>query len=305
MTTGRTDPSADGADRPLTIAEMLRQRHEDLTPAERKIARLLTAQYPLPGLDTVARLAARAGVSAPTVIRLVEKLGFESYADFQDTLKAELGERLSSPLAMYSDYRHSDTDGIDGVLHRAIDTFSDGIRASLTRVPPGELLAAVNLLADQRRPVVTIGGRFSDVLARCLASHLQEVRPHAVHLPDAPSERAAALLDIGRKSTVVVFDYRRYQWDTIRFGEVAKRQGATLVLFTDPWLSPLASKADIVLQATVTAPSPFDSMVAALALVEALVAALVDRLGEQPRPRLQRFDALTQGVTAGLVDTGM
>jgi DNA-binding MurR/RpiR family transcriptional regulator len=303
MTTSRQHPGTDGVGQQLTIAEMLRQRHGELTPAERKISRLLTAQYPLPGLDTVARLASRAGVSAPTVIRLVEKLGFDGYADFQNALKAELGERLSSPLAMYGDRSQGDPGGIDSVLHRAIDTFSDGIRASLTRVPPGELLAAVNLLADQRRPMVTVGGRFSDVLARCLASHLQEVRPHAFHLPDAPSERAAALLDIGRKSVVVAFDYRRYQWDTTRFGEAAKRQGATLVLFTDPWLSPLASKADIVLQATVAAPSPFDSMVAALALVETVVAALVDRLGEQPRPRLQLFDALTQDVTAGLVDS--
>jgi DNA-binding MurR/RpiR family transcriptional regulator len=303
MTTGRHDAGEDGARGQLTVAEMLSHRHGKLTPAERKISRLLTLQYPLPGLDTVTRLASRAGVSAPTVIRLVEKLGFDSYADFQNALKAELGARLSSPLTMYGEHSPGDAGGIDGVLRRAIDTFSDGIRASLSRVPTGELRAAVNLLADPRRTVHTVGGRFSDVLAQCLASHLQEVRPHARHLPHAPSERAAALLDVSRKSVVIAFDYRRYQWDTIRFGEAAKRQGATLVLFTDPWLSPLAGKADIVLQTVVAAPSPFDSMVAALALVETVVAALVDQLGEQPRPRRELFDALTQDVTAGMVDS--
>lgn len=192
MTAGRQDPGTDGAGQQLTIAEMLSQRHGKLTPAERKISRLLTPQYPLPGLDTVTRLAARAGVGAPTVIRLVEKLGFDSYADFQNALKAELSERLSSPLAMYGEHSRGDMGGIEGLLRRAIGTLSDGIRASLTSVPRGELLAAVNLLADPRRSVVTVGGRFSDVLARCLASHLREVRPHARHVPDAPSERAAA-----------------------------------------------------------------------------------------------------------------
>ena len=66
MTAGRQDPGTDGAGQQLTIAEMLSQRHGKLTPAERKISRLLTPQYPLPGLDTVTRLAARAGVGAPT-----------------------------------------------------------------------------------------------------------------------------------------------------------------------------------------------------------------------------------------------
>ncbi|MGW3472113.1 hypothetical protein ACWDKQ_27435 [Saccharopolyspora sp. NPDC000995] len=56
------------------------------------------------------------------------------------------------------------------------------------------------------------------------------------------------------------------------------QEGAALVLFTDPWLSPLVSSADIVLPASVQASSPFDSVVPALALVAAVVAALVDDL---------------------------
>jgi DNA-binding MurR/RpiR family transcriptional regulator len=286
----------------VTVAERLIQRQGELTPAERKIVRLLTAQYPLSGLDTVARLALRAGVSAPTVIRLVEKLGFDGYPDFQRSLKAELGERLSSPLAMYAT-RPQLGDDIDDVMQLAIETFGDGIRSSLTRVPSEEVRSAVRLFADRRRPVATVGGRFSDLLARLLAAHLQEVRPNARHLSDSPAERAAALLDIGRRDVVAVFDYRRYQRDTIRFGEAAKQQGATLVLFTDPWLSPLASIADVVMQASVAAPSPFDSLVPGLALVEAVVAVLVERLGDLPRPRLARYDTLTQAVTGGLIES--
>jgi DNA-binding MurR/RpiR family transcriptional regulator len=109
-------PNADSAGQQLTVAEMLLQRHGQLTRAQRKIFRLLTAQYPLLGLDTVTRLAGRAGVSAPIVIRLVEKLGFDSYADFQNALKAELGERLSCPLAMYGDRSRSEAEGIDSLL---------------------------------------------------------------------------------------------------------------------------------------------------------------------------------------------
>ena len=55
----------------VTVAERLRLRLGELTHAERKVARALMADYPVGGLEPVAKLAAAAGVSPPTVIRLV------------------------------------------------------------------------------------------------------------------------------------------------------------------------------------------------------------------------------------------
>ena len=57
---------------------------DELTPAERKVARTLLARYPAAGLESTAALAAAAGTSKPTVLRLLARLGFGSYPDFQD-----------------------------------------------------------------------------------------------------------------------------------------------------------------------------------------------------------------------------
>lgn len=46
----------------------------DLTPSERKVVRALLDQYPRNGLGPMARLAEHAGVSDPTIVRLVKKL---------------------------------------------------------------------------------------------------------------------------------------------------------------------------------------------------------------------------------------
>ena len=55
------------------IAERLRQLLPVLPAAERRIARVLLADYPVAGLETVARLAARASASGPTVLRLTSR----------------------------------------------------------------------------------------------------------------------------------------------------------------------------------------------------------------------------------------
>jgi Transcriptional regulators len=59
----------------LSIAETIRQGLGLLTPTERKPALALLANYPVPGLEPVAQFAKRAGVSGPTILRLVAKLG--------------------------------------------------------------------------------------------------------------------------------------------------------------------------------------------------------------------------------------
>ena len=46
-----------------------------------------------------------------------------------------------------------------------------------------------------------------------------------------------------------------------------------------------------MLTAEVTAPSPFDSLVPALAVAEALIAAVVRELGDAPRARIAAYDA--------------
>jgi DNA-binding MurR/RpiR family transcriptional regulator len=280
----------------VTVAERLRLRLGELTHAERKVARALMADYPVGGLDPVAKLAAAAGVSAPTVVRLVAKLGFDGYAEFQHSLKSEVSVRLSSPLQMHAE--RPETAG-EGALPRAERLLCDGIRSSFARLPPGEFEQAVRLLADPRRSVTLIGGRFSTMLAEYLAAHLRILRSRVQVLSAAGPDRVSSMLDVGRRDVLVAFDYRRYQHDTVRLAVTAKDQGATLVAFTDPYLSPLAARADVILTSSVASPSPFDALTPAVALVEAMISALVDRLGDAPRSRMARYDALNGGTVDG------
>ncbi len=76
---------------------------------------------------------------------------------------------------------------------------------------------------------------------------------------------------------------------------MARQRGATLIAFTDPYLSPLAAHADVILTTSLNSPSPFAALTPAVALVEAVVAALVDRLGDQPLDRMARYDTLSAG----------
>src|SRR5437870_13917914 len=96
------------------VGELVRQRLDSLSPAERRLAQALLASYPIAGLESVARFAERASVSPPTVTRFITKLGFRGYPEFQESLRREVQSRLSSPLARYRYKPKRDSDVNDG-----------------------------------------------------------------------------------------------------------------------------------------------------------------------------------------------
>ncbi len=277
---------------PATLADRMRAAGSALTPAEHKIARTLFASGMLAGLDTVASLAERAGVSGPTVIRLTTKLGFASYGDFQRELRGELEERRNSPLSLFA--KAPPVPGGD-VLSEARDIFAAAIGSSFERVAPAEFDACVEFLSDSRRRLFLTGGRFTQMFADMLYLHLFQVRPNVRTLSAGLQTRTDQLLEVGAKSVLMVFDVRRYQADTVTLARRAKDREATILLVTDPWESPIAQFADHVLVTEVTSPSPFDSMVPGFALCEALIAAVMRRMEREGLRRMHDLEDLRTG----------
>ncbi|MFP5345665.1 MAG: MurR/RpiR family transcriptional regulator [Actinomycetes bacterium] len=273
---------------PQTVADVVRAGMGDLSAAELRVARALLAEYPTAGLGSTADLAARGEVSPPTVVRLIARLGFAGYRDFQQRLRDELQrERSASPLTIRRD--------VPGDNLRAVSeqVFNEAMGRTFAELPDHELDRAVALLADQSKKILSLGGRYSHVLATYLDLHLRQMRPGTRVLLETPTRRAGYLLDVGRNDVCVVFDFRRYQRDVIELASYARAEGASLLLVTDPWLSPLATRADVVLPVRVEGPSPFDSIVPATALVETLVAGVLARLGDAAQERIRRAETLT------------
>ena len=272
----------------IPVATLTRDAMASLSAGERKVARALLSAYPVAGLETVAELADRAGVSAPTVVRFVAHLGFPGYAAFQRALRREVHASMGSPVAQYAANRPVPSG--DDLLPFVASTFLSVLEASFREIPESEFERAVDLLSAPRSRVHVVGGRFSQVVGDYLAAHLQLLRPAVTTVPTDELSRVALVHDATKDDLLVVLDYRRYDPTTIRLAEQAAAAGAHILLLTDPWLSPIADHAEVVLPTRVESPSPFDSLVAAFALVEALVAAVTSRLGEDGRRRVEGLE---------------
>ncbi|GAA4038582.1 MurR/RpiR family transcriptional regulator [Nonomuraea soli] len=279
------------------LSDIIKERLGECSPAERKVARALLAAYPAAGLETTAKLADRAGVSAPTVLRFASRLGFGSFADFQERLRAELGGREASPASLYDAGGYgSRPSSAAELLHLAGQSLGSAVADTFTDLPPDDLQAGVDLLADPGRRILVAGGRFTGLLGRYLALHLAQLRGNVHPLSEMAVERAATLATAGRKDVLVALDYRRYEPPTLELARYLRDQGARIVLLTDPWLSPIAPIADVVLPSRVGSPSPYDSLVPALAVIETLIAGTLTALGPAGHDHLRRNEEVARAA---------
>ena len=272
-----------------SIAELIADRMDQMPAGERRAAQILIANYPLTGLRTVAEFSAQAGVSSPTILRFVARLGFQNYADFQARLQDELAAQLQSPLSRAT--------GPDSDRHTTpfVAAAIENLRETFRHLSQRQMDDMVGVLSNRRGKVYLVGGRFTDPVAAYMAAHLAIVRPGVQHLAGQESNWRDRLIDLGRNDVVVIFDIRRYQESLLRFAEAAHGRGAQIILLTDQWLSPIARYARHVVAGRTAVPSAWDSSVALFLVAEALIGDLTRKLEDVSAKRIREMENLRGG----------
>lgn|SRR5690606_5034614 len=281
-------------ERSSTLADRITASLPSLTNAERRAARALLARYPTAAIETISLFAERAGVSGPTILRFIGKLGFESYADFRRALREELEAQAQFPLT-----RPPLTEVTSSSLAALGQRLAASIADSLAMCDREELYRFVAMLSDERRDVYLLGGDFTDVAARHLEFHLRKMRPRTRLLDHDLIRRADQLADLRRRDLFILFDIRRYQRDSVETARLAAARGATVALITDQWMSDAAEVAEFVFRCRVDGPSRWDSLVGVISLVEIMVQAYDEQVWSRSRTRVETIEQHRRALLGG------
>ena len=273
-----------------TIEQEIKTAFDSLTRAERQLASHLTRNYPVAALGSITALAKGADVSTPTVVRLVQKLGYKGYPDFQISIRAEVEERLISPLVKHD--RWAGGAPQTHMLNRYADAVVGNLQATLSQIDHAEFDAIAALMAEKPRKVFAMGGRITHTIADYFATHMKVIRPGVSLISDQSNAWPPALIDMAPGDVLLAIDIRRYENNVLQLVEIAADQGAEVVLITDQWVSPAAAHARYRLSAHIEAPSAWDSTVAIQVLVETLLAAIQTLTWEDTQSRMQRLEDL-------------
>ncbi len=273
-----------------TIAERLQEIQNELTRAERQLASSLLDNYPMSGLGSITTVARNAKVSTPTVIRMVRKLGFDGYPQFQAGLHHELEATITTPITKHEKWASNAPD--THILNEFTGAVVENIHQSLSQIDPAVFDEACTLLSDTKRSVYITGGRVTRSLADYLFLHLQMIRNSVHNMESRSASWPHYILDMKEGDVLVMFDVRRYENSSIKLAELAKEQNLKLILFTDQWRSPVSKLADITLCSRISVPSAWDSSVVTLLLIEAIVAKTQQSTWNSTKSRIQKLEGL-------------
>lgn len=286
----------------MAVRDEIERCLPDLTPGQQKIANAILADYPFAGLQTTQDLSHRLGVSAASVSRFVNRLGFSGHHEFQRALIEEMREGKRSPVEIHAGVEN-DLGG--DFLSDYARRFARLAKVMSATVPHDQLAAVADLLGDRSRRIFLRGGRVSDCFARYLAVHLQQIRDGVRHLPEDPETWPDLILRLRRKDVVVLFDFRRYQPSLEGLARAIQSQGrANIVLVTDKWQSPIARCSNRVVALPIDVDTAWDSGACPLAFIEAVIVMVSEQDWPTAQGRIRCWDTVRRALAFPAAQAG-
>lgn len=271
----------DGAPRDFEgLRRRLAQRGEGLSPRLAQVARYVLNHPEEVALDTLVKLAERAGVPPATITRFAKELEFAGFAEFQAVFR----ERLLGPHRPFAE-RVAGSAAAGPDLDRPGDVFAGLVGAgvqSLLRIEDSldrvALAGFVEALAGAEAVhVAAARGAFGLGAYSVYGLASLGKRAHLVdNLGAMRREQAAA---IGPRDVLWVMTFDDYTPESIEVARLAHAAGRRVVAITDNDLSPVAGLAAPVLFVNEARLGHFRSQVPAMVVCQSLILSLGRHLG--------------------------
>lgn len=266
------------------MLDRLKRLLPSLPETQARIAKVVVEQPRAAAEMSVSELAARAGASEPTVVRLARRLGYSGYRELRLHLARDLAG--GAPPA-HMDVEPGDTTAVivDKVFARA----GAALAQARERVSARRMADAAAALAAAKR-IVFCGVGSSGIVAADAEHKFFRLGLSCTACRDLPTiAQAAAVLDGGGALVVVSHTGR---WPGLAEAlAAARRNGAASVALTGP-RSPLAAAAGIALVIDVEEDTdvytPMVSRLAHLVVIDTLQIAVAMRLGPAAAEALRR-----------------
>ena len=242
------------------VLKRINERYPHLSKGQKLLANYITEHY-------------EKGVylTASTVVRFANELGYDGYPSLQRALEELVKVRLTALQRMEVSKGRMDQSHI---LTSILQADMDNIKATLEMADEEEFKKAVDAILRSRR-IYILGVRSCASLAAFLGFYMNllfdDVR--LIHT-NSVSETFEQMLKIGAEDVVIGISFPRYSKRTVRAMEFAKSRGAKVVAVTDSDVSPLIPFSDYTLKARSDMVSFVDSLVAPLSLLNSLIVAL-------------------------------
>ena len=282
-----------------TLRERLTDAAASASKADRALATYMLAEFASLPFENAASLAAKVGVSEPTVGRFCRAIGYDGFKDLKKNLRGDMGDQPWLIGDRLRDLQQRTKAGEDQ-LTRGLELEMAALVTVYEAAHTPEWDRVVKRLAGAKS-VFVVGFQTERGIAQIFANQLQYIRD-GVQLLDLAAGNFAELLAADQAdAALVIFEARRYSRNALSLAKEAKTAGIPVTLVTDPycdWGHKVATEVFVV-------PTAFnlfwDSTAQMASLANLLVNGVFVELGPQVEDRMNKVARL-YGTFTGHVE---
>jgi DNA-binding MurR/RpiR family transcriptional regulator len=243
-------------------------RFGKLSPKHQTVARCIAENPAFAAFATAAELGERAGVSAATVVRFAQALGFNGYNELQQNARHEYLRTLR-PLEALETRSEKGSYLFEAQIYQDIEN----LRRTLHALHRDQLTDVASRIESANQIVIICSGSYTSI-GTVLGHHLQFMGYRAMVEDRGGPHLTAALAPLDAEDLVIGISFWTGIRETVRAVELARHRGVPAIVITDTVYSPIAKTANVAIALPTEGVSFFQSLVAPLAVVHGLVAQL-------------------------------
>jgi DNA-binding MurR/RpiR family transcriptional regulator len=272
---------------PADIITRLQLMSQDGTKSDRRLAGLVLSDLDFASKAAISEIAARVGVSEPTVTRFCRNLGCEGLRDFKFYLAQAIaiGGQYLSPEPLSRDAREQ------RIASAITEAAISAIQRASENLDMTTLVAVAERLATSGNVLCIGSGGISSMMATEMQNRLFRLGLPVLAQIDGQLQRMYAAVATP-ETTLVAFSVSGYARSVIEAVQVAQQYGATTVAVTAPD-STLAKVADTVIHLQPLEDGniykPTSSRYALLAIVDMIVTSVAETRGPKVLENLRRI----------------
>lgn len=266
----------------------------------------IIAQYILDNINTVAYLPASSlaktiGVSDASIHRLSKQLGFESYRALQDELHSIISQHLVEGKFIYQSPGEVITEMFNGKTAEVQDIIDEAQRVALgnigdvfSKLTAERIEEATEILLNSRRIYAT-GFWTGASLAEMFAEKFLYNNDNIYTITSPGPENIAKILSIQEADCVLVYSFKRPVTGLEKIVQIAKKNGAKVILIADKETNYLAPLSDICLIGS-TQGMGFQSLIAPLMISEILLASSVNKVWKKRKEYTGNLNTILEDI---------
>jgi DNA-binding MurR/RpiR family transcriptional regulator len=252
------------------LEERFSRSQEKLSPSRRKLLRIILENPEDAYFLSSREMAKRYQVDAATIVRTIQALGYDKFAEFVADLRSHFVTRITPYTVLKAASKEKKT--VPDRIHQSLELDMRNLQALQSTIDAKQVNALSKKVKDAQR-ILIVGIDLAAALSWYLSYGLMTLGFAAEAPVGSTGNVQRRIRTLTRKDLLIAISFGQCLRDTVEAAQRAKKQGVPTFAITDSETTPLARVCDQSFIASITSSSFGGSYVAPIALIGAILVA--------------------------------